>query len=465
MRGQRIVMVLAGAVALWCAAPLAVSAAPGGRAAAGTVAWRTAIEVPGLGSLNQGGSAAVFWVSCASTGNCAAGGIYTDGSAHNQAFVASEKNGTWGKAIEVPGTATLNAGGNADVNSVSCASAGNCVAGGYYTDGSGHSQAFVVSEKNGTWGKVIEVPGTATLNGGGTAEVHSVSCASAGNCSAGGGYRRSGGAFEAFVASEKNGTWGKAIEVPGTATLNTGGDAVIWSLSCGTAGNCAAGGTYYTRITPGHSQAFVVSEKNGTWGKAIEVPGTATVNSDGIARIASVSCASAGNCVAGGSYAPNAASFQPIVVSETAGTWGTATELHGVGEAGAVTSVFCASAGNCSAAGESNVQAFVASEKNGTWGTPIEVPGTARSVSCASAGNCSAGGSDAVSSGHSEAFVVNETNGTWGTAIEVPGMATLNGGTNASLNSVSCAKAGTCAGGGFYTDSHSKTQGFVVSQS
>jgi hypothetical protein len=37
--------------------------------------------------------------------------------------------------------------------SVSCASPGNCSAGGdYYTDAAGHQQAFVVSEKNGSWG-------------------------------------------------------------------------------------------------------------------------------------------------------------------------------------------------------------------------------------------------------------------------------------------------------------------------
>jgi hypothetical protein len=34
--------------------------------------------------------------------------------------------------------------------SVSCASAGNCSAGGDYTDGAGRQQAFVVAETNGT---------------------------------------------------------------------------------------------------------------------------------------------------------------------------------------------------------------------------------------------------------------------------------------------------------------------------
>jgi hypothetical protein len=54
--------------------------------------------------------------------------------------------GTWGTAIEVPGIAALNKGGDADIASVSCATAGNCSAGGYYEDASGKTQAFVVSE-------------------------------------------------------------------------------------------------------------------------------------------------------------------------------------------------------------------------------------------------------------------------------------------------------------------------------
>jgi len=40
----------------------------------------------------------------------------------------------------------LNAGGNASTDSVSCVSAGNCAAVGDYTDGSGHTQAFVVNQ-------------------------------------------------------------------------------------------------------------------------------------------------------------------------------------------------------------------------------------------------------------------------------------------------------------------------------
>jgi hypothetical protein len=115
--------------------------------------------------------------------------------------VVREKNGSWGNAIEVPGLAALNVGGNADVESVSCGQARYCAAGGTYRDGSGHQQAFVVSDINGAWGTAIEVPGSAALNTGGSAQVTSVSCASARYCAAGGYYMTSSGDDEAFVVS------------------------------------------------------------------------------------------------------------------------------------------------------------------------------------------------------------------------------------------------------------------------
>src|SRR5262252_9166192 len=163
MSRSRIMMALAGAAAAWCAAPLAVvhAAQPAG----GGGAWSKAIEVPGLAALNAGGTALVVSVSCASAGGCAAGGSYQGGHFHGQAFVVSQRRGRWGSAIRVPGTVTLNAAGSAGVVSVSCASAGNCTAGGFYSASSGQ-QPFVASERNGRWGKAIEVPGMATLTAG-----------------------------------------------------------------------------------------------------------------------------------------------------------------------------------------------------------------------------------------------------------------------------------------------------------
>jgi hypothetical protein len=396
------------------------SAAAAGRPAGGS--WGRVIEVPGLGSLSTGkhGYARVNAVSCASAGNCAAGGHYRGQRAIQQGFVAVERNGLWGTATGVPGLAALNQGGYAGVLTVSCASAGRCAAGGYYADADSHdTYGFVVSEENGGWGKAVTFPA------GGDGEVDSISCASAGNCLAGGAASANYTSSDhGFVAEERNGRWGKAIAVPGLAALGAGGEAYVNSVSCGSAGNCAAGGLYTDRH--GDEQGFVAVERNGAWGRAIAVPGLAALSKGGETEVSSVSCASAGSCVAGGDYQ-----------------------------------------------GSHGLRGFVAAERNGRWSTATGVPGLAAlnkgggqtmvlSVSCAPAGSCAAGGFYTDRSHHRQGFVATEDNGVWDTPIPMPGLAALNKGGSAEVGSLSCPSPGNCAAGGAYTDRSGHHQGFVT---
>ena len=83
-------------------------------------------------------------MSCASAGNCSAGGSYLGSSSLSKPFVVNEVNGTWHTAIEVPGITTLNQDGDAAINAMSCAPPGSCNAIGFYTDSSQHRQLFVV---------------------------------------------------------------------------------------------------------------------------------------------------------------------------------------------------------------------------------------------------------------------------------------------------------------------------------
>jgi hypothetical protein len=223
---------------------------------------------------NRSSEPEVLAVSCTSAGNCGAGGSFGNASGL-QLFVVTKRNGVWQRAEELPGIATLNKDGSADLTSISCRSAGNCDAGGYYADASGIFQAFVADERAGVWHHAQEVPGTAELNlGTGTgaaATVDAVSCRSPGGCSAGGTYTDASGGQQVFTDSEARGVWATAREIPGTAALNTGEIAFFGALSCGSEGDCSAGGAYATGSL--NQQAFVVSETRGGWGKAIEVPG------------------------------------------------------------------------------------------------------------------------------------------------------------------------------------------------
>lgn len=327
------------------------------RAPAAGSTWGKAQKVPGPG----GTYTSVDAISCASAGNCSAGGEYSGG----EVFVVTQAKGTWGKAEEVPGTGTLNTGGNASAGSVSCTAPGDCGVAGNYSAGGGEL-AFVATETNGTWGNAKEIPGLAGLTGNGTASVNSVSCPATGDCSAfGTEWNGTTNIDEAFVVNEKDGTWGNAQNVPGISALGTG--AASWAgpedcydgncsdLSCPSVGNCSAAGSY---VAHGGTNVFVVSETGGTWGKAEEVPGIAALNLGKDAEAYAVSCGSAGNCSAGGEYASrkNYTQYtQAFVVDETNGTWGTAEEVPGTGALNTqdfayVSSLSCAG-GSCGAAG------------------------------------------------------------------------------------------------------------------
>jgi hypothetical protein len=428
-----VMVVVAAGAAVVCAGLLtgagSAPAVAGARAAAAGVQWGRAAKVPGLAAL--GGRARVISVSCWAVNNCAAGGYYTDRRGHSHAFVVAERNGRWGDAVQVPGTAALNKGGNAEVVSVSCARGGYCAAGGYYTDRRGNRQAFVVTRPEHRWRTAVEVPGSAALNTSGGTAVTSLSCGSVNNCAAGGSYTDAGGG-QGFVVSQDHGVWGTAEEVPGLATLNTSGSAKVTSVSCGSAGNCAAGGYYdgpggYFDGVCGtcQSQAFVASEENGVWGTAEGVPGLAALNTAGNAEVASVSCARDGYCAAGGYYEP-ATPYGAYQYPDP----------------------------------------FVVSASNGVWGT-VEVWGDTfyengspvfiTAVSCPSAGSCAAAGYFLEGP---QAIWVSQTNGVWGTPEELPG--TLAEG----LNWLSCPSAGNCGAGGyaFYGEGGGPSLTFVAGE-
>ena len=416
--------------------------------------WTAAAPVPGLASLNVGKVAELNDIACASGGNCAAGGSFTTANGVVQAWVASEVNGTWQAAEEVPGTAAMNWGGYAAVEYVSCPAPGACVAVGQLAgDLGGHMTTFVATETaGGGWAAATSLGAADAMF------VAAVACPTAGECVLGG----QTGAYPS-VRTERGVTWSAPLALPGITALSKRNDATLDALACPTPGNCVAGGSYYSRVgnalgSP-YQEAFVASEVNGRWGPAAEVPAIARLNAGGLAQILTISCVSAADCAAGGSYQDGAGDTVTFVANEVDGTWGRALPVPGSGgqgDAGGswVTGLTCTAAATCVAVGQVGLDGFIAQEVKGTWGKIHLVPdltgyGTSvDEVSCRSAGNCVATGSAQLGSAADDAaaksFAMTELAGAWSR----PTPLSVGGGTTES-DALACGPDGDCSVGGW----------------
>lgn len=391
---------------------------------------------------------------------------------------AAHAGSTWHNVVKLKGPS-----GQVDVslNSVSCATPGNCLAGGAYIVQGRRDQAMVVTEHAGHWSRAVRLPGPAADGG----RVASVVCSSPGNCTADGGYGTSNDKDSIFVVSEVAGRWGQPHVVPGDLALNDNDQPGTSSLACPTPGNCVAGG-YYQAGGPGKLQAFVIDETNGTWGKRVLLSG-AGLRASHLAQIEGIGCSSAGNCSASGTDLVGA-SYQLFAVTEASGHWGHAVTVSPSGISTAaddfrIDSMACYSPGNCAVGGGYDsevpdsdsdfVQPFVISETGGQWGPALDVPGLTRPnppgngwidfVSCVSPGSCTASGTYPTAKA-SHAFVVSASGGKWSNAVTIGRSTAIGGGRPAEAASVSCSSARDCVAGGYYVLAHSGWHPFLVTE-
>ncbi len=170
-------------------------------------------------------------VSCPSTGNCAAVGDYVDASGNQQGLLASESNGTWTASEADVGPIGGASQPSTTLVQVSCASSGNCAAVGSYSDTAGNTRGLIATESGGAWTiqgpEFSQLPSVAAWGTQDTT-LQSVSCPSSGNCTAVGTYvdgTANGGSIQGMLLAETNGTWSPATEapLPGDAYTTGGG--------------------------------------------------------------------------------------------------------------------------------------------------------------------------------------------------------------------------------------------------
>jgi Putative Ig domain len=330
-------------------------------------AWAPATEITLPNGADSAQYATLYGIACASPGNCVASGGYKNATTGYEPMIVVQAGGTWSQAtgIALPPNAQANQGASG-LNAISCTSAGNCATIGYYTDTTNSYVPMVVTETNGTWGAAQEVglpPGA--VSGGLRGDLNGIACASAGNCVAVGGYSDSSSSGEAMAATETNGTWAAATEMilpPGAAAGASGDLANLHSVACPSPGNCVATG-YYTPPTGGQ-HAMVETETGGTWGQgaAVSLPqGALASGATALSDLNTVVCTAAASCVAVGYYRDTngTGDTQAMAVTETGGTWAQAGKIPlpagaataASGQDAQLNAVACAAADRCTAAG------------------------------------------------------------------------------------------------------------------
>jgi hypothetical protein len=183
---------------------------------------------------------------------------------------------------------------------------------GSYTDSSGNIQGLLLNEVSGTWQPGIEAPLPLGAASNPNVSLNSVSCPSAGNCSAVGSYTTTiSSETLGLYLDEVSGTWEPGHGTsPLPAAVNP--NVTFTSVSCSSAGNCSTVG-HYTDIS-GNVQGVLFNDVSGTWQTATPAalpPGAA---SNPAVSLTSVSCVSAGNCSAVGNYTDSSGNVQGLLL-------------------------------------------------------------------------------------------------------------------------------------------------------
>lgn len=458
------------------------------------VANAEAVSLPSGAATGNSQNALIYQVACPAAGDCLGVGGYTDTSANNQALIDTESDGTWSSS-NVAASTLPDAGSppRPNLTGVACPSLGDCVAVDAYDDASDNEQGLIDTESGGAW-TPSEAPlaGVQPVFSNPGVEVADVACPAIGACIGIGSYVGSDTYEHGLIEAQTPSGW-SASEAPlPTATYDSSSDPNFYDVSCSAPGSCATVG-YYTDSS-GNQQGLLDTDAGGSW-TATELDLSALASAgepaatDPQASVTAVSCPSAGDCTAVGTYEDAAGAFVALQVSEVGGQWQAASALSLPGDASTspdgsgdpiqndlyVNGVSCSSAGDCTAVGSydatgaNDMQAFTSTEVAGAWEPgaettlPSDVDGGAAtnpqaaldSVTCQSAGDCLAAGTYEAAAGQTVALLARQSGGSWTTAaadLATPYDASLG---NEYWASVACAPGGYCATGGYIADNES----------
>ena len=426
-----------------------------------SITWSNAQTIPGFSAIGATGSTDASLILCPSFGYCAALGNFIASPGISQGFRTGNPLGPWVNAEEIPDLATLNAGGIIDIRDGACVADDYCIAAGTYSSGLFEQEGFIVAAD----GTVAPIPGLIALNTGNSAVINDVACSSPGNCTIVGAYS-DGVSTIPFIADQVGGSWRNAMSL--------GSPGQLYSVSCPADGECVAAGTLV--VGPQIVPAAIV-RASGTWDLYTSIPGVASIGT-GEGSVTDVACPAADTCYMIGTYVTGAIS-SVFTSTLSSGTWSNATQLPGIASLDTqglpgVIGLSCWSATNCLGVGDfSDViggHTWTAEVVDGAWAGATDLPGfsalssdgtsNAMAMSCASDGMCAIVGNYILGQTYQGFIAVRHPNGTIDAAIDIPGLRALNVDGYGDPKSVSCTVGG-CGISGFF-DAGPDYQAFVA---
>ena len=369
----------------------------------------------------------------------------------------------WG----TPTTLPEPTGDDAQLNSVSCVSAGNCVAVGGLNDASGDWFGLIAVETGGTWDAPVtlsssELPSNAeTATGKEDVQLRSVSCYSATNCTAVGTYADNA---EDTASLELPITLSGAVATPSPAEEVNGvsdTDApALSSVSCSSSGSCIATGT----DVDGQYTEPIVATSDGRWRNDAQISVSGVPSSWGFVGNLSggqapyfpVSCPASGACTAVINFNDPQGNSHAFLLPLADGTPGTAVALAAPegSSTNNAAAISCPSAATCTVTGvaitsSATEVAFATPVVNGTPAAPVVLASPAPIaagdlIACSDALDCDLGGVMFDSGANTTLLATdNESAGTWGPLTSLSG---IEGAANgAYLTGLGCSAASTCA--------------------
>ena len=312
-----------------------------------------------------GKGAGLRGVTCTSTTFCIAVGLQAATGPGSGRTLAIRWNGTTWAILPTPNPSDSSGSSFAALNDVSCSRTTSCQAVGLYTTGDGRAPTLAERWDGAKW----SIEASPNLSVGGTGQWLGVACSTPAKCMAVGqdgldlSYRPN------LESGRWNGTTWTLLLTPPPARSYTG----LSGVSCLSSTKCTAVGWSLTGsvFEPDPTKTLVERWNGKKW--AI-IP--SSVDGTTASRLNGISCESAINCIAVGSYAvpgDPAGTPRSLVVRWNGTTWSKLASPNPAGATGTdLAAVSCVGATNCVAVGRSTTSTFARPLDAGPYTTLIE---------------------------------------------------------------------------------------------